>query len=148
MNDRNFRKRILREAREWIGTPYVHQASAKGYGADCLGLVRGVWRKVNGVEPQPIPSYSPDWGEYGEDEPLLQAANKWCLKLSQEDARAGDLVLFRWQNMSITKHAGFLSATHNFIHAYEKAGVVETNLGRHWNRRVSAYFRIPDTSKS
>ena len=38
------RARVVAEARMWIGTPYVHQASALGAGCDCLGLVRGVWR--------------------------------------------------------------------------------------------------------
>ncbi|HXO72313.1 MAG TPA: peptidase P60, partial [Bradyrhizobium sp.] len=35
---------IVAEARSWIGTRYCHQASLKGVGCDCLGLVRGVWR--------------------------------------------------------------------------------------------------------
>ena len=38
------RDAIVAEARAWIGTPYRHQASLKGVGCDCLGLVRGVWR--------------------------------------------------------------------------------------------------------
>ncbi len=29
-------------ARLWLGTPYVHQASTRGAGADCLGLIRGI----------------------------------------------------------------------------------------------------------
>ena len=33
---------IVRAARGWIGTPYVHQASVRGAGCDCLGLLRGV----------------------------------------------------------------------------------------------------------
>lgn len=44
--------RVVAEARGWVGTPYVHQASARGAGADCLGLVRGVWRGVFGDEPE------------------------------------------------------------------------------------------------
>jgi cell wall-associated NlpC family hydrolase len=36
------RSAIVAEARTWIGTPYRHQASLKGVGCDCLGLVRGV----------------------------------------------------------------------------------------------------------
>jgi NlpC/P60 family putative phage cell wall peptidase len=40
---------ILEEARSWIGTPYQHQASLKGVGCDCIGLVRGVWRAVYGA---------------------------------------------------------------------------------------------------
>ena len=39
-----FTTRIVDLARGWIGTPYLHQASCRGIGCDCLGLVRGVWR--------------------------------------------------------------------------------------------------------
>ena len=51
----------LEEARGWVGTPYRHQASLKGEGADCLGLIRGVWREVVGPEPEVLPPYSPDF---------------------------------------------------------------------------------------
>ena len=57
------RARIVAEARAWIGTPYRHQASLKGVGCDCLGLVRGVWRAVIGPEPERAPPYAPDWAE-------------------------------------------------------------------------------------
>ena len=40
------RAAIVAEARAWIGTRYRHQASVKGVGCDCLGLVRGVWRAL------------------------------------------------------------------------------------------------------
>jgi len=33
---------VVAEARRWIGTPYVHQASSFQAGCDCLGLIRGV----------------------------------------------------------------------------------------------------------
>ncbi|HWW12917.1 MAG TPA: peptidase P60, partial [Brevundimonas sp.] len=51
---------MLAAARSWLGTPYRHQASMKGQGADCLGLVRGVWREVVGAEPEATPAYVPD----------------------------------------------------------------------------------------
>ena len=41
---------VVVEARRWLGTPYLHQASECGVGADCLGLLRGVWRGVIGPE--------------------------------------------------------------------------------------------------
>jgi cell wall-associated NlpC family hydrolase len=41
-----FRTHIVALAREWLGTPYHHQASLKGVGTDCVGLVRGIWREV------------------------------------------------------------------------------------------------------
>jgi len=46
---------VERIARSWIGTPYVHQASVKGVGCDCLGLLRGVWRELVGAEPEKMP---------------------------------------------------------------------------------------------
>ena len=42
------RDAIVAAARGWIGTPYVHQASVKGLGCDCLGLLRGLWREMAG----------------------------------------------------------------------------------------------------
>lgn len=54
---------IVAEALTWLGTPYRHQASVKGVGCDCLGLVRGVWRAVYGSEPEAAPGYTPDWAE-------------------------------------------------------------------------------------
>lgn len=54
------RTRIIAEARAWIGTPYRHQGSLKGVGCDCLGLVCGVWRALNGAEPEATPAASQD----------------------------------------------------------------------------------------
>ena len=61
------RNRIIAEARGWIGTPYMHQASLKGIGCDCLGLLRGVWRAIHGTEPEPPPAYAPDWAAARKD---------------------------------------------------------------------------------
>ena len=57
------RQDIIAEAQSWLGTPYRHQASLEGVGADCLGLIRGVWRELYGAEPQLVPAYAPDWAE-------------------------------------------------------------------------------------
>ncbi len=44
--------RALAAARAWIGTPYLRDQAARGAGADCLGLIRGVWADVTG-KPAP-----------------------------------------------------------------------------------------------
>ena len=56
-------ERAIGEARLWIGTPYLHQASVRGAGTDCLGLLRGVWRTMHGEEPEPVRAYTADWAE-------------------------------------------------------------------------------------
>ena len=67
------RSDVVAIARAWIGTPYRHQASLKGVGCDCLGLLRGLWRERNGEEPEAAPPYSPDWAEASGSETLRDA---------------------------------------------------------------------------
>jgi len=98
--------RIVKAARRWIGTPYHDQASVRGVGCDCLGLLRGVWRDVVGPEPMPVPPYSCDWGETGPVEVLAEAARIAMMELEVSEARTGDVVLFRMRAGAIAKHVG------------------------------------------
>ena len=81
-------ERVIAAARGWLGTPYHDQASVRGVGCDCLGLVRGVWRELYGAEPLPLPPYSRDWGETGTREPLAEAARTVMLEVPVTDAGA------------------------------------------------------------
>jgi NlpC/P60 family putative phage cell wall peptidase len=139
--------RIVAEARSWIGTPYVHQASVKGAGTDCLGLLRGVWRSVLGAEPEPVPAYTADWSEPARDEVLLRAALRWLRPVALEAGGPGDVLLFRMRAGSVAKHLGIVGAIGprpSFIHAYTGHGVVESPLSEPWARRVVARFELPE----
>ncbi len=135
--------RIVRAARSWLGTPYHDQASVKGVGCDCLGLIRGVWREVIGPEPMPVPLYSRDWGEAGPVEVLAEAARAAMIELPIDEVRTGDVILFRIRHGAIAKHAGILSPNSLFIHAYERTGVIEEPLTGPWRRRIAYAFRFP-----
>lgn len=138
---------VVAEARAWIGTHYVHQASRKGAGTDCLGLLRGVWRAVLGAEPETVPPYTWDWAEPGHDEVLARAAARHLRPVLAVPAAPGDVLLFRMRHGAIAKHLGILSvarARPAFIHAYCGHGVVESALTPPWARRVAARFRFPD----
>lgn len=137
------RERILHEARQWIGTPYRHQASCKGAGADCLGLVRGVWRAVLGTEPEPLPPYSRDWAEAGGRETLLAAARRHFTERDPAEAEPGDVLLFRWRDGAPAKHVGILASADTMIHAYEGVAVAESALVPAWRRRLVAVFAFP-----
>ena len=143
--------RIVKATRRWIGTPYHDQASVRGVGCDCLGLLRGVWRDVVGSEPLgltgPVPPYSRDWGEAGPVEVLAEAARAAMIELDISDARSGDTILFRMRAGAIAKHVGILSSKTTFIHAYERTGVIEEHLTSAWQRRVAYAFRFPNPDK-
>ena len=135
---------IVQAARDWIGTPYVHQASVKGAGTDCLGLVRGIWREFHGTEPETLPAYTPDWGEVGQVEILLGGAGR--LLRPAPDEEPGDVLVFRMRAGAIAKHMGILAQTGkqaSFVHAYDRHGVVESPLSAPWRARIAGRFRFP-----
>lgn len=135
--------RIVRAARSWIGTPYHHQASAKGVGTDCLGLVRGVWREIRGVEAEAPPAYARDWGETGGDDAMMAAARRHLIEIAPDGMAPGDVLLFRMRPGAVAKHAGIVSGADTMIHAMEGRAVSEIALGRWWRRRIAAVFRFP-----
>ncbi|MHA6268025.1 NlpC/P60 family protein [uncultured Aliiroseovarius sp.] len=138
---------IVAEARAWLGTPYVHQASCKGAGSDCLGLVRGVWRAVLGEEPIKVPPYTQDWSEASGLESLWDNARAHLIEKPMSQANPGDVVLFRMRGGAVAKHLGILTQvdpSSSFIHAYSGHGVVESTLSTPWARRVVACFAFPE----
>lgn len=143
LEDGTFRNRIVGEARSWIGTPYRHQASCRGAGCDCLGLVRGVWRAIYGAEPEAMPAYAPDWAEAGGRERLAEAARRHMIETARERAEPGDLLLFRWRTYLPAKHAAILVASDRMVHAHDGAAVAEVHLVPFWRRRIAFCFRFP-----
>lgn len=138
------RSLVIAEARSWIGTPYRHQASLKGVGCDCLGLVRGIWRALLGDEPERAPPYAPDWAEACGQERLAEAAARHLVPLACAAAREGDVVLFRWRGALPAKHAAILTAPGLMVHAHDRAAVAEVALAPWWRRRLAFAFRFPN----
>jgi len=139
------REEIVRAARGWIGTPYHHQASTRGAGADCLGLVRGVWRELYGREAEMPPPYSRDWAEANGTETMLAAAGRHLMPIAHSVARPGDVLVFRLRAGCVAKHAAIMSGEAMMIHALEGARVCEVPLSRWWRRRIAGVFAFPGT---
>jgi NlpC/P60 family putative phage cell wall peptidase len=135
-----FEARVVAEAMSWLRTPYRHQASVKGQGTDCLGLVRGVYRALHGREPEVAPPY-PKRLPTG-SEPLLSAARR-CL-LEVPGASTGSVVLFRLRRHAPVSHCGIVLPEGRFIHAFEGRGVIVTGLSDTWLRSLAAAFAIPE----
>jgi len=137
------RTTVVALARTWLGTPYHHQASLKGAGTDCIGLVRGIWRELYGPEPQPLPAYTRDWAEAHGRETLLEAARCHLVEIQPAEAQPGDILIFRWGRTAPAKHCAVLSTPTAMIHALEGAPVSEVSLSPWWQRHVAGAFRFP-----
>ena len=137
---------VLAIARAWLGTPYLHQSSVQGVGADCLGLARGIWRALHGNEPWEVPPYSRDWGEAGRREVLAEAARAALIEIALDTAGPGTLILFRMAPTVPAKHCGILGASvmrPSLIHAYDRSGVIEEAFTPAWSRRAAFAFQFP-----
>lgn len=141
---------IVAEARSWIGTPYRHQASLKGAGADCLGLIRGVYRVFCGPEKEPITPYSPNWAEETGQETLRDAARRHLVEIDAAPFRAGEplrdaeVILIRVRDRGPAKHAAIASGSDTIVHAYDRHAVAENALPAAWRRRIAYAFQFPD----
>jgi NlpC/P60 family putative phage cell wall peptidase len=136
---------IIAEARSWIGTPYAHQASVKGIGCDCLGLVRGVWRAVYGKEPEQPPPYSRDWAEVHGRETLAEAAGRHMIAVATDKIRPADVLLFAMKDHSPAKHCAILTAPGRMLHSIEAHPVAEVSLwtGSGSRQRLRFAFSFP-----
>ena len=143
---------IVAIARSFIGTPYVHQASLKGVGCDCLGLLRGVWRELRGAEPEATPPYSPDWAEADGEETLYRALSRHLREVPSSELGPGDVALFRMARQGPAKHCGVIAALKQrsgsalenltLIHARQNHRVSEEPFTDFWQRRLAHVFRM------
>ncbi len=135
-------EKIIEITKSWIDTPYLHQASAKGAGADCLGVVRGVWREAFGKEPLPVPPYSPTWYNQGDGEALLNAAETY-LSAKKNAYAPANILVFRMLRTGPAKHMGIVTAENRFVHAYAGRAVTENWLTSFWTTRIAGVFSFP-----
>ncbi len=140
-----FQKRVITIARSWIDTPYMHQASLKGQGCDCVGMVRGVYRELYGLEKEPeaMPPYQPDWYEVDQKDPLLAFGRKYLKEVPFGEMIPGDVLVFRMKPHVSAKHCGIITDTDMMVHAYSQQKVFEVSLGSHWLKKVAAVLRFP-----
>ena len=140
------RTHIIALARDWLGTPYHHQASLRGVGTDCVGLVRGIYRELYGADAEPAPpSYTRDWAEGSGRETLLEAARRHLIEIAPFDIQPGDVLIFRWHRDTLAKHCAILSAPTAMIHVLEGAPVSEVAFTPWWRRHIAGAFMFPPT---
>ena len=144
---------VVAISRTWIGTPYVHQASVRGAGCDCLGLLRGVWRELRGEEAELPEPYSPDWAEAGRNETLYKALRRHMTEIERTAYGPGDVVLFRMSPRSPAKHCGIVGeqmldrarpSRHvlTLIHARQNRRVAEELFSPFWRSKLAHAFRL------
>ena len=112
---------IIKEAKEWVNTPYHHQAALKGVGVDCVGLIRGV-----GFATGALPVLEEEWkrfnayGRLPNPRRMREGMHKFLCPIEAGDRMIGDIAWIEWRD-DLPMHLAILS-THNgrdtIIHSY------------------------------
>jgi cell wall-associated NlpC family hydrolase len=116
------RTKIVRAAKDWLGTPYHHHARVKHAGADCAMFPLAVYQEC-GVLPldfQP-PEYSVQWHLHRSEELYLNEIEKFTVEIDAIP-QPGDFVVFRFGRTY--SHGAIVVEWPIVIHSYIPHGVL------------------------
>jgi cell wall-associated NlpC family hydrolase len=116
------RAHVVRAAREWIGTPYHHQAAVKGAGVDCAMFPVAVYKEC-GIIPADYepPGYSTQWHLHRSDELYLKEVEKFAVLRSGHGIQPADFVVFKFGRTF--SHGAIVIDWPLIIHSYIPHGV-------------------------
>lgn len=144
------RSDIIAEAREWMNTPYQHQAMVKGVGVDCVGLVVGVGINTGAMQitDKQVKEYS-GYSRLPNPNRMKQAMERHLIKVSGEVPLIADIAWLQWR-AGLPMHLALLSE-HNgrptLIHSLGDVGkVVEHSLNDLWESRIVSFWRYPEVN--
>ena len=136
---------IVAAARDWLGTPWQHQASLKGVGADCIGLVGGVALAcgVPGAREWAADQTCKGYGRRPDPAMLLRSCDTYLERIAVGAAGLGDILVFKFERDP--QHFGIKSreGPDYVIHAYAQARrVVENRIDELWRSRILRAYRF------
>lgn len=141
---------VIRQARTYIGTPFLHQGRAKGRALDCVGLVLSVAEDLKLSDKNGKPFNRFDHADYP-PQPSGGLVFKTCvdrlLRGDIKNLKEGDILSLRVPIEPC--HVAFLtfrSGVAYMIHAFnggKNPKCVEHILDIQWRRRIVAVFRLP-----
>jgi NlpC/P60 family putative phage cell wall peptidase len=141
------REKIISCSIGWVGTPYHHNASIRGVGADCSGLVRGVWRELSGLDLRSEHPYEPNWHlRSGVGELLLDGLNKHFVKLESQLLKGGDIVCILFRQDYPCNHCGIMMGGRRMLHVVRGGPACIIDLTDWWSEKIVCGFRFGDFS--
>jgi len=105
-------KRLYKELKQWLGTPYQYGGHTCGEGSDCSGMVMEVYKTVYGIALE---------------RNTARMLEQNCKRIKDDDLREGDLVFFSTGGGNVS-HVGIYLKENKFVHASSSRGVVVDDL--------------------
>ena len=134
------REQVVKEALEWVGTPFHDMAGIKGVGTDCAHLVKGAFVNTGMIEDF-SPQYKPQWFQH-RDEPrfLLALADRGAHKIDVKDVLPGDVLMYRFGRHAA--HGAIVVDANTIVHAYKPVGHVCLGSRREFEDRLDSAWSL------
>lgn len=129
------REKLVKEAKEWLGTPWMHHQALKKVGCDCVGFLSSISRNA-GFELPPFENH----GYYPVNDELKKYLDKFLyLSGSIDNIEKGDVLLFKFTG--VNSHVGVATEI-GVIHAcpFQKK-VVEHRIDSRWEKRLVGVYK-------
>lgn len=119
------RAAVVREAREWIGTPYRSAQRVKGHagGVDCLTFIVEVYERCGLIPKIKLPYYSQLWHLSQYEERYMNAIATYAREV--EKPGIGDIFIVKI-GLAFS-HGAIITEWPNVIHAFMGRGVLSTD---------------------
>ena len=114
---RHDNKKLYKELKRWLGTPYVYAEHTCGEGTDCSGMVMEVFLTVYGIKV------------HRNSAKMLEEN---CRVIDLDDLKEGDLVFFCTNGDGRVSHVGIYLKDNKFVHASSSRGVAVDDLRQNY----------------
>lgn len=132
------REEIVAEALSWCGTPHVWQASKKGVGCDCKGLVAGVARHLDMPEGRSASALA---RSYDRVNPLVLKRGLMETLIRTKDPLPGDVILMVIAGKA--QHLGIIVSDSEMVHTYGAGPGCVTRAFIGKSRLIDSYWTWP-----
>ena len=114
---RHDNKKLYKELKKWLGTPYVYAAHTCGEGTDCSGMVMEVYQEIYDIKL------------HRNSAKMLEVN---CRVIDLDDLKEGDLVFFCTNGDDRVSHVGIYLKDNKFVHASSSRGVCVDDLRQNY----------------
>jgi len=133
------RKSIVEEAKQWLGTPWHHEARVKGAGVDCGMLILEIYERIGLIQHVVPPHYGPDFMLHRSDEWYVEIILRFGNEIFSPPYFPGDAIVYK--HGRIYCHGGIIINWPLIIHAYAPERCVtygDANIGSfsNWPKRI------------
>lgn len=122
------RLNVIKEAMEWLRTPYIAEARVKGVGADCAEFLAGVYINAGLIEPFHVEHLPARWHLHSSEEEYVKRISRYVGPIPGPPL-PGDIALFHIKKAYA--HGGIvIEWPGKIIHCLARGGVQWGDAGR------------------